>query len=72
MAFIYDRKDGTIIEYNPMDRIRFLCGVPERVINKDNVKIKSNPDAEKKPKGPFYEHAPENYFRSVEKRQRRG
>ena len=29
MAFIYDRKDGTVIEYNPMDRIRFVANDPK-------------------------------------------
>lgn len=37
MAFIYDRKDETVIEYNPLDKIKFIANDPK------TVKWKSNP-----------------------------
>jgi len=35
MRFIYDRKDETVIEYNPIDRIRFAANDP-KVLRKPN------------------------------------
>ena len=70
MAFIYDRKDDTVIVYNPLDRIRFLAGVPEREDGRDGGE--AVPALwEKVAKGDLFEHDPDVYFKSVERRQAR-
>ena len=73
MAFIYDRQDETVIEYDPIARIKFLAGVPDNNGSKHRGGyFFSGVDDEVKETKQLREYSPEEYFRSVEHRQHLG